>query len=65
MNNKFTLLTSEDTVVASVTHAMKEVESTVALDADEEFLDDEVSSDEDSSETDKPSENNEQQESNS
>ena len=39
LDEKFTLITPEDTVLASVTHAMKEIEPVVEIDEDEHFLD--------------------------
>jgi len=39
LDEKFTLITPEDTVLASVTHAMKEIEPVVEIDEDEAFLD--------------------------
>ena len=39
LNEKITLVTPEDTVLASVTHAMKEIEPVVEVDEDELFLD--------------------------
>ena len=39
LDEKFTLITPEDTVLASVTHAMKEIEPVVEVDEEEEFLD--------------------------
>ena len=41
LDEKFTLITPEDTVLASVTHAMKEIEPVVEEDEDEVFLDEE------------------------
>ena len=41
LDEKFTLITPEDTVLASVTHAMKEIEPVVEVDEDEVFLDEE------------------------
>jgi large subunit ribosomal protein L25 len=41
LDEKFTLITSEDTVLASITHAMKEIEPVVEEDEDEVFLDEE------------------------
>ena len=38
---KITLVTPEDTVLASVTHAMKEIEPVVIEDEDEAFMDEE------------------------
>lgn len=43
LEEKFTLVTSEDTVLASVTHAMREIEpEVVAEEGDEDFMDEEV-----------------------
>ena len=39
LNEKITLVTPEDTILASVTHAMKEIEPVVEVDEDELFLD--------------------------
>ena len=39
LDEKVTLITSEDTVLASITHAMKEIEPVVEVDEDELFLD--------------------------
>jgi len=39
LDEKFTLITPEDTVLASVTHAMKEVDPVVAVEEDEAFMD--------------------------
>ncbi len=39
LDEKFTLITSEDSVVVSVTQPMKEIEPEVAIDEDEIFLD--------------------------
>ena len=39
MEEKFSLITPEDTVLASITHAMKEIEPVVEVDEDELFLD--------------------------
>ena len=39
LDENITLVTSEDTVLASVTHAMKEIEPVVEVDEDELFLD--------------------------
>ena len=39
LDEKITLITPEDTVLASVTHAMKEIEPVVEVDEDELFLD--------------------------
>jgi len=39
LDEKITLVTSEDTVLASVTHAMKEIEPVVEVDEDELFID--------------------------
>ena len=39
LDEKFTLITPEDTVLASVTHAMKEIEPVIEVDEDDLFLD--------------------------
>ena len=39
LDEKFNLVTSEETVLASVTHAMKEVEPVIEVEEDEAFLD--------------------------
>ena len=39
LDEKFTLITSEDSVVVSVTQPMTEIEPAVAIDEDETFLD--------------------------
>ena len=39
LDEKFTLITPKETVLASVTHAMKEIEPVVKEDEDEVFLD--------------------------
>ncbi len=39
LDENITLVTSEDTVLASVTHAMKEIEPVIEIDEDELFLD--------------------------
>ena len=39
LDEKFSLITPEDTVLASVTHAMKEIEPVIEVDEDELFLD--------------------------
>jgi large subunit ribosomal protein L25 len=39
LDEKITLVTPEDTILASVTHAMKEIEPVVEVDEDELFLD--------------------------
>ena len=39
LDEKITLITPEDTILASVTHAMKEIEPVVEVDEDELFLD--------------------------
>ena len=41
LDEKITLVTPKDTVLASVTHAMKEIEPVVEVDEDEVFLDEE------------------------
>ena len=41
LDEKFTLVTPEDTVLASVTHAMKEVEPISSTEEDETFMDEE------------------------
>ena len=41
LDEKITLVTPDDTVLASVTHAMKEIEPVVEVDEDELFLDEE------------------------
>ena len=41
LNEKLILITPEDTVLASVTHAMKEIEPEIEVDEDELFLDEE------------------------
>ena len=56
LDENITLVTSEDTVLASVTHAMKEVEPVVEVDEDELFLDEDgepIERDEDGKEGDK------------
>ena len=56
LNEKITLITPEDTVLASVTHAMKEIEPVVEIDEDELFLDEDgepIERDEDDEEGDK------------
>ena len=54
--NKFTLITNKDTVLASVTHAMKEIEPVVEPGDDDEFLDEdgEPIEGDDGKETEKP-----------
>ena len=61
MDEKFTLVTPEDTVLASITHAMKEVEPVVEIDEDELFLDEdgEAIPEGESKEGDKPAESGE------
>ena len=39
LDKKYTLITPEETVLASVTHAMKEIEKIIEIDEDEAFLD--------------------------
>ena len=39
LDEKITLVTPEDTILASVTHAMKEIEPVIEIDEDELFLD--------------------------
>ena len=59
LDENITLVTSEDTVLASVTHAMKEIEPVVEVDEDELFLDEDgepIESDEDGKEGDKSDE---------
>jgi len=41
LHEKITLITPEDTVLASVTHAMKEIEPVVEEEGDEDFMDEE------------------------
>ena len=41
LDEKITLVTPEDTVLASVTHAMKEIEPVVVEEEDEAFMDEE------------------------
>ena len=41
LDEKFTLVTPEETVLASVTHAMKEVEPVAAVEEDDSFMDEE------------------------
>ena len=41
LDDKFTLITPEDSVVVSVTQPMKEIEPVIELDEDEEFMDEE------------------------
>ena len=41
LDKKITLVTPEDTVLASVTHAMKEIEPVVVVEEDEAFMDEE------------------------
>ena len=41
LDDKFTLITPEDTVLASVTHAMKEIEPVVEEEEEEAFMDEE------------------------
>ena len=56
VDENITLVTSEDTVVASVTHAMKEIEPVVEVDEDELFLDEDgepIERDEEGKEDDK------------
>ena len=56
LDENITLVTSEDTVLASVTHAMKEIEPVVEVDEDELFLDEDgepIERDEDGKEGDK------------
>ena len=56
LDENITLVTSEDTVLASVTHAMKEIEPVVEADEDELFLDEDgepIERDEDGKEGDK------------
>ena len=56
LDENITLVTSEDTVLASVTHAMKEIEPVVEVDEDELFLDEDgepIERDEDDEEGDK------------
>ena len=55
LDENITLVTSEDTVLASVTHAMKEIEPVVEVDEDELFLDEDgepIERDEDGKEGD-------------
>ena len=58
MDDKFTLITSEDLVAVSVTQPMKEIEPEVAIDEDELFLDEdgEPIEGEEGAEGEKPSE---------
>ena len=58
MDDKFTLITSEDLVAVSVTQPMKEIEPEVAIDEDELFLDEdgEPIEGEEDAEGEKPSE---------
>jgi large subunit ribosomal protein L25 len=63
LDEKFTLITPEDTVLASVTHAMKEIEPVVEVDEDELFLDEEgepIEGDETEKEVEKPTEGGEE-----
>ena len=56
LDENITLVTSEDTVLASVTHAMKEIEPIVEVDEDELFLDEDgepIERDEEGKEDDK------------
>ena len=56
LDEKITLITPEDTVLASVTHAMKEIEPIVEVDEDELFLDEDgepIERDEEGKEDDK------------
>ena len=56
LDENITLITSEDTVLASVTHAMKEIEPVVEVDEDELFLDEDgepIERDEEGKEDDK------------
>ena len=56
LDENITLVTSEDTVLASVTHAMKEIEPVVEVDEDELFLDEDgepIERDEEGKEDDK------------
>ena len=61
MNEKFSLVTPEDTVLASITHAMKEIEPVVEVDEDELILDEdgEAIPEGESKEGDKPAESGE------
>ena len=59
LNENITLVTSEDTVLASVTHAMKEIEPVVEIDEEELFLDEDgepIERDEEDKEGDKSDE---------
>ena len=56
LDENITLVTSEDTVLASVTHAMKEIEPVIEVGEDELFLDEDgepIEKDDDSKEGDK------------
>ena len=56
LDENITLVTSEDTILASVTHAMKEIEPVVEVDEDELFLDEDgepIERDEEGKEDDK------------
>jgi len=56
LDENITLVTSEDTVLASVTHAMKDIEPVVEVDEDELFLDEDgepIERDEEGKEDDK------------
>ena len=63
LDEKITLVTPNDTVLASVTHAMKEIEPVVEVDEDELFLDEEgepIEGDETEKEGEKPTEGGEE-----
>jgi len=63
LDEKITLVTPNDTVLASVTHAMKEIEPVVEVDEDELFLDEEgepIEGDETEKEVEKPTEGGEE-----
>ena len=49
LDEKFKLVTNEDSVIVSVTQPMQEVEPVVSTDDDETFMDDDETSQEDSS----------------
>ena len=59
LDEKITLVTPEETVLASVTHAMKEIEPVVEIDEEELFLDEDgepIEGGEEGQERDKPAE---------
>ena len=62
LDDNITLVTPEDTILASVTHAMKEIEPVVEVDEDELFLDEDgepIEDDDSGKEGDKPAESGE------